>query len=589
MNALIYDDTRRAWLRFGRPRSVIAADSLADVRPALRQIDAEVGRRGLWAAGFVSYEAAPAFDAALAVAPADDFPLLCFGLFDAPEVVAAPGGGADPAAPAPGWSAAISEDGYRDSIARIRRHIAAGDIYQVNRTLRLTAPWTDPMALFLRLSAAQPTAYRALVDVGRWCVGSVSPELFFDWQDGRIVSRPMKGTRPRGRWPDEDRSLAQALRNSEKDRAENVMIVDMVRNDLGRIARPGSVRVERLFEIEAYPTVWQMTGSVSCASAAAGVEPIFEALFPAASITGAPKCAAMEIIAREEGAPRGVYTGAVGFVAPQRRARFNVAIRTFVADRERRTLAYGTGGGIVWDSDAAEEWAECADKTRVLAQAPFTAPLRETLRWERAGGYAALGQHLARLRVSAERFGYRCDPAAVRAQLAAAAAGWQDATPRLVRLTLSPAGACEIAAAPLAPLPSPYRLGLAATPVDERDLLLYHKTARRERYAAALATRPDCDDVLLWNGRGEVTESCIANLLFERDGAWWTPPLRCGLLPGLQRAALLASGEVREGVLRIEEIEAAGSLHLANAVRGRWEAHWTPARPRAGRATAARD
>jgi para-aminobenzoate synthetase/4-amino-4-deoxychorismate lyase len=360
------------------------------------------------------------------------------------------------------------------------------------------------------------------------------------------------------------------------------MIVDMVRNDLGRIARAGSVRVERLFEIEAYPTVWQMTGSVACASAVAGVEPIFEALFPAASITGAPKCAAMGIIAREECSPRGIYTGAIGFVAPRRRARFSVAIRTFAADSERRSLTYGTGGGIVWDSDAAEEWAECSDKARVLAQAPLAAPLRETLRWERAGGFAALAQHLARLGASAERFAYRCDLAGVRAQLAAAAAGWRDGAPRLVRLTMSPAGACDIAAAPLAPLPSPYRLGLAAAPVDERDLLLYHKTARRERYAAALAARPDCDDVLLWNGRGEVTESCIANLLFERDGSWWTPPLRCGLLPGLQRAALLASGAVREGVLRVEELAAVGRLHLVNAVRGRWEAHWTPARSDGG-------
>lgn len=363
---------RPPWLVLRRPAGVVEARAASDVTAALAEVRAQVAR-GRVAAGFLAYEAAPAFDAALRVRPAGPGPLLWFGLYDAAAVERRRGLPRLPAgsfACGP-WAPEVAAGNYAAAVARVRELIADGWTYQVNLSQRLRAPWGgDPWAVFARLCRRQRARHAAFAHAGAHVVCSASPELFFALDSERVVSRPMKGTAPRGALDTagaaaRDLAAAEALRRSEKDRAENVMIVDMVRNDLGRVARFGTVRAERLFEVEGYPTVWQMVSTVTAETAADPGE-ILAALFPCASITGAPKVSAMRAIADLETSPRGVYTGCIGYWAPGRRAAFNVAIRTVEVDLAAGQAAYGTGGGVVWDSTPAGEAAEILWKAAVL-------------------------------------------------------------------------------------------------------------------------------------------------------------------------------------------------------------------------------
>lgn len=563
---LLHDAARQQWLLFRAPRAVLVAHTVDDVRAVVDSAESHT-QAGGYAAGFLAYEAAPAFDPALVAHPPGRFPLAWFGLYDQPEPFTWPDDGAAPAPVPLTWEPSVTPDRYHAAIGRIRDQIAAGATYQVNYTLRLrAAPAGDPWALFTRLIAAQGAGYGAYVQLPEWIIACGSPELFFR-RDGReLESRPMKGTAPRGLWYADDCRRAAELQASEKNRAENVMIVDMVRNDIGRIADVGSVHVPRLFDIEQYPTVWQMTSTVRGA-ADAGLGATLGALFPPASITGAPKARTMGIIADLEDSPRHIYTGTIGYLAPQRQAQFNVAIRTVLIDRGRDSAEYGVGGGIVWDSVAAAEWDECRTKARVLTQATPAFDLLETLLWTPEDGYALRERHVQRLIESAAYFGYPCDRAAVERALDAlpAADG-----PLRVRLRLDRRGRLHREHAPLTPLPSPYRVTPAAQPVDSAERLLYHKTTARAVYADALRARPGYDDVLLWNERGEITESCIANVVVELDGRLVTPPAACGLLPGTLRAALLAAGDVAEQVITRADLARATAVYLVNSVRGRW-------------------
>jgi para-aminobenzoate synthetase/4-amino-4-deoxychorismate lyase len=533
-----------------------------------------------------------------------------------------------------GWRPSVDAAAYRRAVDEVRRRIARGDTYQVNYTYRLRAAFEgDPAGLFRDLAAAQGGAHGGWIDAGRHAVCCASPELFFAQAHGAVTARPMKGTAPRGRWSAEDDARARQLAASPKERAENLMIVDMMRNDLGRVAEPGTVEVPRLFAVERYPTLWQMTSTVTARTRAAPAE-VLAVLFPCASITGAPKAATSAVIAELEGEPRGVYTGALGWLAPGGRARFSVAIRTAVVDRARGEAVYGVGGGIVWDSRAGGEAAESRLKARVLTaprrQEPFA--LLETLRWTPADGCVRLVPHLARLAASAAYFGYRFDEDEVRARLAAAvprtgpgpgegrgaedAAGPReegrgdsstkgvegaDAAVLRVRLSLSWDGTLEVGTEPLpaAALGAPTReaamalppvpVGWAAKPVDPKDVFLFHKTTRRGVYEAALAAarrrHPEAREVLLWNRSGRVTEAATANLVVELGGRRVTPALASGLLPGVLRAELLAAGEIEEAPLAIAEVAGGTSLWLVNALRG-----WRPARlldPRPEAASAA--
>ncbi len=565
---VIYRATTKQWLDFQEPYEVIRADDLSDVVPKLRRVDRMIRKHGMYAAGFISYEAAPAFDAALETRPPCSFPLLWFGLYGRPRVVELSPTPAQPAYTLGKWAPSVSREAYEKAIAQVKAYIARGETYQVNYSFRLRAAFKgEAWDLFLELVQAQQADYTAYVDTERFTVCSASPELFFTLDGNQLTGRPMKGTAARGHTLAEDEKMAQWLHNSEKNRAENVMIVDMIRNDMGRVAAVGSVHVPRLFDVERYPTLWQMTSTVK-ATSTASLPAIMNALFPCASITGAPKARTMQIIRELETTPRRIYTGCIGFVTPHREAQFNVVIRTVLVDKETGQAEYGTGGGIVWDSVTGDEYIECQVKAKILTAKRADFSLLETLLWTPGEGYFLLPYHLQRLCDSATYFGIPVKENTVREELMGVT-GSCSGEPHKVRLLVAQDGTISCQAVPLcqATVPQRVRLKLSPTPVDSDDPFLYHKTTRRQVYDAARASCPDCDDVLLWNERGEITETCIANIVVERGGELLTPPVECGLLPGTFRAHLLDQGEVREEIITVEMAKECECLYVVNSVR----------------------
>lgn len=577
MFCILYHATANEWLHFEAPRHIIQAQSLDDVLPAFAEIARSVQQDKLYAAGFVSYEAAPAFDPALHAHTPDNFPLLCFGLYEPPRRLTQLPPYADNHLGE--WQPTISRDEYRQAIAQIKEHIARGNTYQVNYTFRLHAAFTgSAWGLFRAMQEAQPTPYAAYIDWGRYALCSASPELFFHLDEETLTCRPMKGTAARGKTLDEDRQQSNWLHHSEKNRAENVMIVDMIRNDLGRIARTGSVQVASLFETERYPSLWQMTSTITARSQA-GLAEIFTALFPCASITGAPKVSTSRLIAYLENTPRHIYTGSIGFITPEMQMQFNVAIRTAVVDRQRQQAEYGIGSGIVWDSIPSDEYEECLMKANFVQPdrladtgrgntnyPPFS--LFESLLWTPEDSYFLLAYHFKRMCASAQYFDYPFDQALAEANLNHLAAGLP-AEGHKVRLLLHRDGRFECQAKPLSALhkPDPARVRLALTCVQSSDVFLYHKTTHRQAYQAAEAACPDCDEVILWNERGEITEAGTANVVLALDGKLVTPPVACGLLAGTFRAFLLAKGEIHEQVIPLSSLEQCEKIYLINSVR----------------------
>jgi len=466
------------------------------------------------------------------------------------------------------WRPTLTRSEYARALCAIHEAIAAGEVYQVNFSFRLRAPFSgDLLPLFWQLYERQPVPYAAYIDTGAHAIASLSPELFFALDGECITTRPMKGTAPRGLTRADDLQHAERLTRCPKNRAENLMIVDMARNDLGRIARIGSVRVPRLFEAERYATLWQMTSTV-VACTDAPLPEIFRALFPAASITGAPKIRATHVIHALERVPRGVYTGAIGVVLPDRHAQFNVAIRTLHYDKVAGQLEYGVGSGVVWDSEQVAEYEECLTKAQVLFAPRPAFELLETLLWRRGRGYFLLEAHLKRLRDSADYFGFALDADAVRHQLLTVAERFT--APRYrVRLRVNRYGEAQVEHASLAPERRVWRVALAREPVNPREVFLYHKTTHRQVYERARAAHPDCDDVILWNTRGEITESTLANVVVRVDGRYYTPPVECGLLAGVYRGHLLQRGLLRERVLTPDDLRRAEAVYLINSVRGR--------------------
>lgn len=564
----------RGGLQFTHPIRTIVALRADQVVPALRAIDAAVTERRQYAAGFISYEAAAAYGLAVRD-PTPGLPLLWFGLYeqaipihDWHALITQPT--ISPAAITGHWQPAISPDDYAQAVRHIKGYLADGHSYQVNYTFPLCADFTgDPWTLFTQLAMAQQAEYAAFINTGRFVISSASPELFFHLDGEQLTAKPMKGTAPRGRTLAEDEAHWASLRQSEKNRAENLMIVDMIRNDLGRVARIGSVAVPKLFAVERYPTLLQMTSTV-IAQTQAPVAEILARVFPCASITGAPKVRTMQIIRELEPRPRGVYTGAIGFIGPNRQARFSVAIRTVLIDQQQQQAHYGVGSGLVWDSDAAGEYEECQLKARVLTTPRPSFQLLEALLWEPDHGYFLLTAHLARLAETAVYFSVPLDPIAIKTRLARLALTLNEVSKIRLRVDLD--GHFMLEAEPLAQgvLPQPVRIGLAKEPVNSGHLWLYHKTTRREVYDAARATRPDCDEVILWNERGELTEACTANLVLDLGSDRVTPPVMSGLLAGTFRGELLAKGSIREQVLTCADLGRAHGIHLINAVR-QWQ------------------
>jgi para-aminobenzoate synthetase/4-amino-4-deoxychorismate lyase len=544
---------------------VLCAEEARDVERVLRAVEEGVAD-GLYAAGFLSYEAAPAFDAAFRTHPRPAAPLAWFGLFEAPWTGSVPSD-EDDESPRD-WRPSIAETDYGDAIGRIRDAIAAGETYQVNYTLRLRAEAAGVgLGLYERLRRAQGPGYHAYLDVGRFRILSASPELFFQWKSDEITVRPMKGTAPRGRFAEEDAARAASLAASDKDRAENVMIVDMMRSDLGRIAVPGSVRVDRLFEVETYPTVHQMTSSISARTATGTrLTDVFRALFPSASITGAPKVSTMGWIADLEGDPRNVYCGAIGYVAPRGESVFSVPIRTLLVDTQSGTAEYGVGGGVTWDSTREGEYKEAWLKAGILFEDCPAFDLLETLLLEE-GRFRLLKRHLNRLEASARYFAFSTCGDAARAALAAFA----DAHPKglfRVRLTASPDGQVHLAGMPLSEPRAPRLFALADEPVNSTSRFLYHKTTFRDVYERRRGEDEDVYDVLMWNERGEITEFTTGNVALEIGGALWTPPVACGVLPGTFRARMLEEGALAECVLTRADLAEARRVWFLNSVRG---------------------
>ena len=556
------------WRDFSTPIDIFTTGEIDKVRTCLAAVDAAVKRSGFTAAGFVTYEAAGAFGLPVLPLPDNDFPLVWFGLFpdDRITTVAALDD-VRRAYSATHWRASLPHHEYLDRVRRIRAHIEAGDTYQINFTWKLTSAFAgDPMSLLADLDVAQRGRWSAYVDIGRHAICSASPELFVSLDGTRIECRPMKGTAPRGLWSGADRERASSLQASGKNRAENVMVVDMTRNDLGRVARVGSVHAGPLFEVERYPGQWQMVSTVTADVVTSNLESIFAALFPSGSVTGAPKHRSMGIIREVEGAPRGIYTGAIGTVGPER-AHFNVAIRTVHVDRDRGLAEFGVGSGIVWDSIDRDEYEECLVKASILIRRDPVFELLESIGWTPEGGWLRLDAHLDRLRSSAEYFGFVL-PAdgALSEALDRSIAGCRGASK--IRLLVARDGAVRSSSDPLVAKASRLKAALADAPIDPANVFLYHKTTMRQVYDDARRSRPDVDAVILWNSRGEVTEGTEANLVVEVDGRKVTPPVECGLLPGVERRALLEDGVIQEQRVTVEDLSRAGSIWLINSVRG---------------------
>ncbi len=601
---------------FTCPTQVLVAYHLDEVRPLLRAVERATSA-GQYAVGYLSYEAAPALDPALTVPSGVKMPLAWFGVFEEPQVVAAGLASNDPSsgrdAPHLSWGPLISRDQYDRDVACIREAIAAGTTYQLNYTMRFQASFRgDDYALYQQLRRTQPAPYSAYLNLGRYRILSLSPELFFKRCNGRIVTRPMKGTAARGRWTAEDDACVAWLAASEKNRAENLMIVDLLRNDLGRVAQVGSVHVPELFTIERYPTVLHMTSTVTAIERpGTRLEDVFAALFPCGSVTGVPKVRTMHLIARLETMPREVYCGAIGVIEPGGHATFNVAIRTVCIDTVTASATYGVGGGITWDSTADEEYTEALAKTVVLHEAWPQFELIETLRLKR-GKYALLDAHLQRLADSARYFGIPLNLAAVRAKLQEIASicshaevaqmqpsylpttdGVQagNAPPQSgsspvgtiqgrnistvayrIRVRVDRNGTIDVETGVLPPLPARSQVvALAQTPINGHDRFLFHKTTHRAVYKRQRQLRPDVFDVLLWNEAGELTEFTIGNLVVKLDGRLWTPPRRSGLLAGVFRDTLLRRGTIAERVLWRDDLADAHGVWLINSVRG-----WVP-------------
>jgi para-aminobenzoate synthetase/4-amino-4-deoxychorismate lyase len=557
----------RGWnASFREPSRQHVAYSLDDVIPLLRDAE-EAARAGSWVALALSYDAAPAFDSALEVKASPDFPLAWMAVFEKPSPVF--NSSSDRPFLVSEWEPQVERPEYRQAIHAIRDYIESGDTYQVNFTFPLHGHAVgDSFAGFRAIAQSQGAAYSAYLDIGSHKILSFSPELFVERHGDTLTTKPMKGTLGRGRWLEEDRQRVEQLQASAKDRAENVMIVDMLRSDLGKIAEFGSVEVSDLFAVERLSRVLQMTSTVTATRKPdVDVVEVLRALFPCGSVTGAPKPRTMAIIKELERQPRGIYTGAIGLLSPGGNAVFNVAIRTLIIDSESGAATFNVGGGITWDSTIDGEYEECALKAKFLSHPWPAFDLLETIELN-DGKYTLLDRHISRARASALYFGFRWNERLVNEALdefreSHLAGRWR------VRLTVERSGDAIVEARPLdRGQQKTLSVKFATEAVDDSDPLIFHKTTSRARYDAELARCQPCDDVILWNSRGEVTESTIANVVVFSDGKHWTPPREAGLLAGTLRDELISKGKLFERTITKHELAEIGSFSLINSVRG---------------------
>jgi para-aminobenzoate synthetase/4-amino-4-deoxychorismate lyase len=631
-----FDPTNRHSYLFLNPTRILTANTLDEIPALFAQIELALSE-GLHIAGYLSYECNGHFEPSTARQPiqpspsAQDLPLAHLGAYPAPlifdhstghflnptpQLPPAPLTHTTPILTRP--TLRIADADYLAAIEKIKAYISAGDTYQVNFTDAITFPTTlSPATLFTAFSQNQSVAYAAYLNLGSQAILSLSPELFFRIDaTNKITTRPMKGTMPRGLDTEEDKQAALRLQHDEKNRAEHVMIVDLLRNDLGRISTPGSVHVDDLFAIERYQTLHQMTSTISATlRPRTSFYDIFAAMFPCGSVTGAPKIRTMQIIRELEAHPRGVYTGAIGFIAPDRRATFSVAIRTLVLSNNE--AAMGVGGGIVADSIPEDEHREALLKAAFLTRTHQPFQLIETILFDQH--YQRLPLHLDRLESSAAYFDFACDRTSVEAQLRAFAHFLDPRQPHRVRLLLAPDGTVTMTSQPLAespqglcfssspggscfsfchslresavaslshgsteadtaPSPASPTITVTLSPhrTNSADPFLRHKTTNRPLYNEELARvrAEGFDEVIFLNERNELTEGAISNLFVERAGKLLTPPLTSGVLPGILRRHLLETQpDIEERPLTLADLHPPNTFWLCNSVRGLRKAH----------------
>jgi para-aminobenzoate synthetase / 4-amino-4-deoxychorismate lyase len=556
---------------FRNPVEWLEARDLSELPRFFLKLEAARGR-GLWSAGYFSYECGYHWEprAALNFLPhQEDLPLAAFGLYVAPAIFTAEPSPSGLARGVESPSLAISCDDFREKIRIIHGYIESGDTYQVNLTDQVRARYPGrAWELFAHMMEAQPVEFGALLRLGDRFILSASPELFFRVQRRRITVRPIKGTASRGRDAAEDATRIEALANDEKNRAENVMIVDLMRNDLGRVAEMGSVQVSRLFAVERLPSLLQMSTEITATLRSdVTLYKLFASLFPSGSIVGAPKVRTMQLIQELEGRPRGVYTGSIGYFAPNGESAFSVAIRTAVLQGER--LHMGVGAGITYDSVAREEYEECKLKAEFLKDNSFS--LIESMRCEE-GKCTLLPLHLERLQASAEYFGFRFPGAELIEAIESAMRESSDRGASKLRLELGRDGSWTLSGLEvLAREPEVSRAMLWPEPVQSGDRFLRHKTTRRALYnhATQVSRERGYIDAIFQNERGVVTEGAISNIVVKRGDCWLTPPVDSGLLPGVYRTSLLRRmPEIQVVEFSVEQLLGADEVWLTNAVRG---------------------
>ncbi|MFU2015693.1 aminodeoxychorismate synthase component I [Peribacillus butanolivorans] len=550
-------------LYFTEPKEVFIAHSIQDVLPQFQKVQAAI-EQGYYAAGYVSYEAAPAFEKSFKVKEGAKMPLLWFGIFEKPEEFP---GKITGSFQLNDWESETDSHTYHSGFQTIKAEIEKGNTYQVNYTMRLQSMFEgDDFAFYDRLKRAQRSNYSAYLNIGTHRILSASPELFFRWEDGQLITRPMKGTVKRGITVKTDQANADWLACSEKNQAENLMIVDLLRNDLGMIAEQGSVQVPKLKEIEKYPTVWQMTSTITAKTKPkTTIIDIFKALFPCGSITGAPKIKTMEIITELENSPREVYCGAIGFITPECEAVFNVPIRTVVIEKETGKAEYGVGGGITWDSVLLEEYDEAFLKAKLLSEERPTYQLLESIKLE-DGQYFLLDEHIDRMMQSAGYFDYQFSETELRNKLQKYADLHYDSMQK-VRVLLFENGDFEVSGQIIKTMEAEISAIIAESPISTENPFLYHKTTNREVYEKFQTRHPEFYDVLLWNEQGYITEFTNGNVVVKINGDLFTPPVESGLLAGTFRHELLRKKEIKEKLITKADLHNAEEVWFINSVR----------------------
>lgn len=572
------DGANSASRLYRKPRSILTAEHESEI-PALLAALEQAGRDGLHVAGYLHYEAGraltlPASDGGEGAG--QDAPLAYFGLFEevarlTPVEVAAwlpDAGSAWVGAPCP----RIQRSDYVQQVNRLLDYIKAGDIYQANYTFGADVPFAGPpLAVYARLRQTAKAGYGAFIWTGSQAIASLSPELFFTLRDGQVMARPMKGTAARQMDAAADAAAARDLSSDPKQRAENLMIVDLIRNDLSRVAEAGSVKVPDLFRVESFPTIHQLVSDVTARLPKnIGAVDVLRAAFPCGSITGAPKIRAMEILQQSEAEERGLYTGSIGFIEPNGDAAFNVAIRTLVFpnltfDKYGAACAsMGLGSGIVADSRPDEEWRECLAKGNFVTAAGENFDLLETMAFDPVDGLVRLERHLQRLSASAAELGFTFHRHNVRNILQAATFRVRVASKVRMRLARSGALAVEISPMP-ARSGEALNLAVCSAPLDAQDFRVRHKTSLRSAYDSA-RQNSGAVEVIFVDDEGFVTEGSYTNIFVERDGQYLTPPLAQGVLPGVLRAEMLEQGLASESRLRLEDLEQ--GLFVGNSLRG---------------------